>query len=156
MISCQEEAPSNLQEQDETVVMSAETDEQTENFDWLLGKWKRLNEKEGKETFEFWNKVSPSKYKGIGFTLQNGDTIKRESITLEEENSHWHLAVEVLEEPLPTIFQMDHFGDHEFTCVNDSIEFPNKIEYSIESGQLKAKVSNPEFEILFEFEKMQD
>ena len=25
--------------------------EKSENFDWLLGKWKRLNEEEGKETF---------------------------------------------------------------------------------------------------------
>ena len=49
-----------------------------ENFDWLLGKWKRLNDEVGKETFENWNKISLSKYLGIGFTMQRGDTIKRE------------------------------------------------------------------------------
>ncbi|MEJ5106747.1 hypothetical protein [Chryseobacterium sp. MYb328] len=34
--------------------------ENTVNFDWLTGKWKRSNEKAGKETFENWNKISPT------------------------------------------------------------------------------------------------
>ena len=40
-----------------------------ENFDWLLGNWKRNFEEEGKETFEIWGKNSSSEYSGIGFTI---------------------------------------------------------------------------------------
>jgi hypothetical protein len=48
------------------------TIEKTKNFDRLLGKWERLNEEEGKETFENWNKIKEKEYSGIGFTIQNG------------------------------------------------------------------------------------
>jgi hypothetical protein len=41
----------------------------SENFDWLLGKWQRTNEKQGKTTFENWEKISDSEYSGIGFTI---------------------------------------------------------------------------------------
>ena len=46
------------------------TTQPTENFDWLLGNWKRTNEEKGKETFENWKKTNDTEYKGIGFTLQ--------------------------------------------------------------------------------------
>lgn len=139
----------------ESAETQIERNNKTENFDWLLGKWKRLNEKEGKETFENWNKISASEYSGIGFTMQNGDTIKREKVSLTKVDNDWNLAVEVLEEPEPTIFKMEKFSETEFTCINDSIDFPNKITYWKEAGKLKAKVSNSEFEIPFEFEKIE-
>ena len=28
------------------------------NFDWLLGKWERVNEEEGKKTYENWVKIN--------------------------------------------------------------------------------------------------
>lgn len=32
---------------------TAKNDKNAENFDWLLGKWKRINEIQPKETFEY-------------------------------------------------------------------------------------------------------
>lgn len=46
-----------------------------ESFDWLLGKWERTNENEGRQTIEMWSKVTDSEYKGYGATLQDGDTL---------------------------------------------------------------------------------
>lgn len=42
-----------------TVIESTNTIKKSKNFDWLLGKWKRLKEEEeeGKETFENWKKI---------------------------------------------------------------------------------------------------
>ncbi|MEL4308954.1 hypothetical protein JMA43_12700 [Joostella sp. CR20] len=134
--------------------METEVKETTENFDWLLGKWQRVNEKEGRQTFEKWTKISNSKYTGIGFTMQDGDTVKREKIHLVEIDKQWSLAVEVLEEPQLTIFKMTNYTSTTFTCTNDSIEFPNKIKYWKEGDRLKAMVSNAEIEISFEFKKL--
>jgi len=39
-------------------IKSTTTIEKSENFDWLLGKWKRLNEEEGKE-----NKIFNTEYR---------------------------------------------------------------------------------------------
>ena len=58
-----------------------------------------------------------------------------------------------------TIFD-SHLGNHlkwsvlknnEFVCVNDSIDFPKKIKYWTDGEKIKAKISNEEMEIPFEF-----
>ena len=126
----------------------------TKNFDWLLGKWKRLNEKEGKETFENWEKISNTEYKGIGFTMQNGDTLNQEIMRLIQTNGKWDLIVKVPEEAESIMFMGTSHNDSEFICENHEIDFPNKIKYWINGQRLNASVSNSEMEIPFEFEKL--
>lgn len=55
------------------------TTQSTENFDWLLGNWKRTNEEKGKETFENWKKTNNNEYKGNGDKMNaivSGDSLK--------------------------------------------------------------------------------
>jgi len=127
--------------------------ENPENFDWLLGKWKRLNEDEGKDTFEYWEKTNKTEYSGIGFTMQNGDTIKRENIRLTKGAKFWNLVVKTpYEESI--IFRGTSYTKTEFICENNEIEFPNRIKYWIDGNQLNATVSGGEMKISFEFEKL--
>ena len=126
----------------------------SENFDWLLGKWKRLNEEEGKETFENWGKVSVNEYSGIGFTMQNGDTIKQENIQLIKVDKKWNLVVKVPDEAESITFKMTQFNEKEFVCENHEIDFPNKIKYWKNGYRINASVSNSEMEIPFEFERI--
>ena len=63
---------------------------ETQNFDWLLGEWKRNNEEKGKETFENWKKINNSEYNGIGFTLKNKDTLSKEEMKIVEKNGEWN------------------------------------------------------------------
>lgn len=125
-----------------------------ENFDWLLGQWKRLDEEEGKETFENWDKISETRYSGIGFTMQHGDTIKQERIRLTKINGGWNLTVKVPEETESITFKMIDFSESDFTCENNEIDFPNKIKYWKNGAKINASVSNSEMEIPFEFEKL--
>jgi len=125
----------------------------TESFDWLLGKWKRDNEEAGKETFEIWHKANASLYKGNGFTLQAKDTIKQELMTLVKNDGQWELQVKTLEEPEATVFMMKSYSEQQFTCINDAIDFPNKIKYWKTKDKLYATVSNDEMQVAFEFEK---
>jgi len=128
--------------------------EKSENFDWLLGKWKRLNEEEGKETFENWNKINETEYSGIGFTMQNGDTIKQEKIRLTKTGGKWNLTVKVPEESESITFNGISHNETEFTCENNEIDFPNKIKYWKNGNRINAMVSGGEMEISFEFEKL--
>lgn len=74
-LSCNQDTTKNRTEkQDSSAEMKAD-----EHFDWLTGNWKRLNEGEGKETFEKWEKISAAEYAGIGFIMQKGDTINQET-----------------------------------------------------------------------------
>ena len=125
-----------------------------ENFDWLLGNWKRNFEAEGKETFEIWEKNSSSEYYGIGFTMQNNDTLKQEKIRLIKSGEKWVLEVQSPDEPTPIIFNMTSFSDQEFICENKVLDFPKLIKYWKDGNKIKAVVSGGDIEILFEFERM--
>jgi hypothetical protein len=150
IISCNQ----TQKEKQEDEIKSPTTIQKSENFDWLLGKWKRLKEEEGKETFENWNKITETEYFGIGFTMQNGDTIKQEKIRLKKINGKWDLTVKDPEESQTIIFKGISHDENQFTCENNEIEFPNKIKYWRNGNRINATVSGGEMEILFEFEKL--
>ncbi len=154
VLSCNQNTKTNQDENLETESNTKTQTEMTENLDWLTGNWKRLNEEAGKETFENWKKISPSEYSGIGFTMQKGDTISQEKMDIIQTNGKWTLLVKIPNEKEATSFEMTELKNNEFICVNDSIDFPKKIQYWIEGEKMKAKISNDEMEIPFEFEKI--
>ena len=124
------------------------------NFDWLLGNWKRNNEEDGKETFEVWTKISSSEYYGIGFTMQNNDTLKQEKIRLVKSGGKWELEVQPQDELNPIIFNMTSYNDQEFICENKALDFPKLIKYWKNGNKINALVSGDDMEISFEFERM--
>ncbi|MEN8186902.1 MAG: DUF6265 family protein [Bacteroidota bacterium] len=126
----------------------------SENFDWLLGNWKRNNEEAGKETFEVWKKNNNSEYSGIGYTMQDNDTIKQEKIKLKKLDEKWILEVQPQDEPEPITFHMTSFNEQEFICENPELDFPNKIKYWKNGDKINASVSGSEMEIPFEFERI--
>ncbi len=157
IVSCNEKKKDNTKsEMQKTETKQTKVEQKNTNFDWLVGKWKRLDEEKGKETFENWAKNSETEYSGIGFTMQNNDTIKQERIKLKKSNGKWDLFVKVPEETESIVFEMTEHNANEFVCVNNKIDFPNKIKYWKSGKTLKATVSNSEMEIPFEFEKISE
>ena len=145
----------NQNEKQKTIVKpAAAAIETTGDFDWLLGYWKRLNEEEGKETFENWSAISKTEYSGIGFTMQNGDTIKQEKIQLFKVSGKWNLTVKAPEDSESITFKGLSYNENEFICENLELDFPNKIKYWKNGEKINASVSNAEMEIPFEFEKL--
>lgn len=148
MISC-----SNTNKSDNK---SDEDLKSVETFDWLLGNWQRNNEQEDRETFEIWNKKDSTEYYGLGFTLQNSDTISQEKIKLIKTDNEWNLEVIGMGESNPTIFKLTKIGKDEFICENEQIEFPKKIQYLKIENNIKAIVSGDDAEIIFVFEKVSE
>ena len=154
VLSCNQNTKTNENENLKTKSNTKTKREMTENLDWLTGNWKRLNEEAGKETFENWEKISPSEYSGIGFTIQKGDTISQEKMDIIETNGKWTLFVKMPNDKEATKFEMTELKNNEFVCVNDSIDFPKKIKYWTDGEKIKAKISNEEMEIPFEFSRI--
>lgn len=126
----------------------------SENFNWILGNWKRVNESPGKETFERWEKNSETAYSGIGYTLQNGDTINSEKMQLIKVKDRWDLHVNLPEEINPTIFTGINKSSNQYICENPSNDFPTQIKYWREGNKLHALISGDGMEIPFVFEKL--
>ncbi|NOQ27051.1 MAG: hypothetical protein GQ564_16945 [Bacteroidales bacterium] len=133
---------------------NSESSALTENFDWLLGRWHRINEKDGMETYEIWNKINNTKYVAIGFTLQNSDTIWKENIKLIKSDEDWNFEVIGKGESNPTIFKLTEIDKESFTCENEMNEFPKKIKYFKNENNITAVISGGEMKIPFEFERL--
>ena len=130
------------------------TTQSTENFDWLLGNWKRTNEEKGKETFENWKKANDNEYKGIGFTLQNRDTLSQEQMKLIQTNGKWNLLVKTPDEKDFIKFEMTEIADDKFECKNDTLDFPKLIKYWKNGDKMNAIVSGDSLKLSFEFERI--
>lgn len=127
----------------------------SENFDWLLGKWQRTNEEQGKTTFENWEKTNNSEYNGIGFTIQNADTISQETMKIVGTNGKWNLLVKTLEEKEFVRFEMSEIQEDKFECKNDTLDFPKLIKYWKSKDKINALVSGDNLEIPFEFKRVE-
>lgn len=126
-----------------------------ENFDWLLGKWQRINEEQGKTTFENWGKASNSEYNGIGFTIQNNDTINQERMKIVEIDGQWNLFVKTLEEKEFIKFEMSEIEENKFECKNDTLNFPKLIKYWKDGNKINALVSGDSLKLSFEFKRIE-
>lgn len=130
------------------------TNENNHNFDWLLGKWSRQNDEDNNRTYEIWEKKSKNEYLGIGYTLQENDTIFKEDIRLFKLNNNWFYEVTRVN-PGSTLFKVSNFNQSSFVCENQENDFPKKIEYSLNKNIIKATISNSEISIDFIFNKIQ-
>ncbi len=134
---------------------SAIKDKNSESFDWLLGNWERVNDEEGKATYELWEKVDDSEYSGFGFTLQNADTIWQENMHLRKLDGAWELNIQSPEDPEAVIFRLSDRGNQTFTFENPELEFPKRIHYKREGSEIFATVSNEEMQIPFQFQRLE-
>lgn len=137
-----------------TLQQSSGIENQSENFTWLLGSWKRVNDSEGKQTYEHWKKLTKNVYEGIGCTLKEGDTIWKESIKLHQVAKEWHFEVRGKNELKPTVFRITEIGKSSFICENEANEFPKKIEYKLVDSGLKATISGGEDKVDFNFKRI--
>ena len=131
------------------ITSSCKTKKKTQKPRFLIGKWERIYEKDGKNTFEIWN----SNYTGLGFTLKNKDTAFKEILSIITINDTLTLKVVGVNDS-PTLFKITHQTDTSFIAENPMHDFPTKIKYWLENKQLKAHVSNKEFGIDFVFKKI--
>ncbi|WP_051263682.1 hypothetical protein [Tenacibaculum ovolyticum] len=135
--------------------------ETVDNFDWLLGKWKRTNEVVGKETFENWKKISKTEYIGFSYTTQNTDTIYQEKFKLIKSNDNWDFEIQLKGELTPSSFKMTSSNSKEFICQNNlknypnkKLDSPNKIKYWKKGDEIYATISGKKINIQLDFEKI--
>jgi hypothetical protein len=124
------------------------------DFSWLLGSWQRINEKEGKQTFEHWKQASNELYLGMGCTLKEGDTIWKEVIQLRKVGKGWNFEVKGKGETQPTVFTLTKIEKESFVCENPENEFPKIISYQKSNTRLSAIISGGGSDIAFDFKRI--
>lgn len=123
-------------------------------FDWLVGKWKRIQENQTHITYENWAKVSEAQYAGLGFIMQESDTVWQEELRLIKNDSSWTLEVQTPGNDDMVVFTLTTKLDTTFTVENPEHDFPQAIKYWIADGHLFSYVSGPERNLNYEFEPL--
>lgn len=131
------------------------TTKKSENFDWLLGKWQQTNEEKDKTTFEYWEKINDWEYNGIGFTIQNNDTMSQEKMRILETDGKWDLFVKTPEEKEFIKFEMSEIKEDRFEFKNDTLDFPKLIKYWKNGDKINALVSGDSLKLSFEFKRIE-
>ena len=137
-------------------ILSSTSDRQlffrmSDDFDWLIGSWKRTNEAEGLQTYEHWKKVSDREFRALGYTLKASDTVWQESIKLIKTEEQWNYIVQLQDAKPPTVFKVTKIEMTGFTCENSDNEFPKKVRYAKVQNGMNAVISGDGKVILFQF-----
>ncbi len=119
----------------------------TQKPTFLIGEWKRLNDKPGSQTYEMWN----TNLVGMGYTIKDKKRSFQEILSIISIKDTLYLEVKGVNEK-PTLFKFTNQTDTSFVCENPENEFPKKIKYILDNKQLKASVSDDDFRIDFIFE----
>jgi hypothetical protein len=125
--------------------------EETSKIDkptFLIGNWIRTNDQPNQKTYEIWK----NDLTGIGFTLNEKETIFKEELEIIRLNDTTFLKVSGVNER-PVLFAFTKQTDTSFVCENKKNDFPQKIHYYLENNLLKAAVSSPDFKIEFVFKR---
>lgn len=120
--------------------------------DLIVGNWERTNNGGEERTFEFWQR-SDSGVTGIGFTIVGEDTVFKEILEIVEAEGNRYYDVRGVN-PDPTLFKFIEESESHFICVNDSNEFPKRIEYQFAEDSMTATISAGEKKVVFEFIKL--
>lgn len=131
-------------------LQNRESDGNVTSYDWILGNWQRSNEQPDKITYEYWQKTGAKAYRGLGFTLMNGDTTFREDLKILRRNSAWWLEVTGTDN-VPVAFRIVAVKEKALHAENLENPFPKYIKYEVDGGLLNAVVADEENEIEFVF-----
>lgn len=113
-----------------------------ENFDWLVGTWEGVNNTEQEQSFEIWEKLGSQTYRGIGYTLEDGDTVFMEKLSIENVYGVYQYIVRVGDESeKPVHFEMLKVNSSGFMCANPKHDFPKQIDYKLDGERLTATIS---------------
>ncbi|MEL6823115.1 MAG: DUF6265 family protein [Calditrichota bacterium] len=150
LFACETPAP-------ETEAPQAEAPEQLavpiEDFGWLVGEWKRSNDKGEKQTYETWTQTSETEYAGHGYTLLKSDTTFQEHMLLVRRDGTWQLEVAGAGNENPVAFKLTEIGEKSFVSENPEHDAPTKIRYARNVDIINAAIYAGENWIPFDFEK---
>lgn len=104
----------------------------------FAGKWKMISDRI--EYYEEWKLINSNELTGIGFSIEDGDTILSERLFLKKFDDTW-AYVAIPSNQNITLFALTDFSDRKFVLQNDEHDFPQKIIYEFhKDGKLTAAI----------------
>ena len=111
------------------------------NILWLKGKWQNISG--NKISIENWDLADDSILEGESVTTENGIVTFSEKLKIEKTGDDIFYTADVKHNPQPVSFKLVKISDNEAVFENPEHDFPQKISYRNEDGNLHAWIEGP-------------
>jgi hypothetical protein len=102
------------------------------------GKWKMISDKD--EYYEEWKFINETELSGIGFSIEEGDTVISEKLYLKKFADQW-AYIAIPENQEITLFSLKEYSHNKFIFENNEHNYPQRIIYEFTfDGKLKAAI----------------
>jgi hypothetical protein len=108
---------------------------------WIVDNW--INSSGGVVSHEYWVKVSDTLFEGGSETFKDGDTVFTEKLKIIVNNGNIFYVADVKNNPEPIYFKLTDSGKNKAVFENPDHDFPQKITYEINGGDLHAYIEGP-------------
>jgi hypothetical protein len=100
------------------------------------GTWKMISDKI--EYYEEWRLINGSELIGIGFSIEEGDTVLSEELYVKKFADKWAYVALPVNQTI-TLFALTEYSDNKFIFENEEHDYPQKIIYEFTAdGKLNA------------------
>lgn len=138
-----------------SLVAQAQTPSRIEDLGWLVGSWKRTNNKPGQGGNERWIIDPDIGLRGFGITTKGSDTLFIEKMRIVPgDNNALYFVADVIENPMPVYFRITSIQQSFFTCENPNHDFPKQISYRRKLKHLEVTISGNGKTMDYQFDKI--
>lgn len=125
-----------------------------EEVNWILGTWANTANNDNRQAYEIWERSASGHFKGLGFTLKDGDTSFVEHLEIREKDGHLFYVADVSHNRAAVYFKFTTTTDTLFICQNAIHDFPKEIAYRRDGNNLYAHISDGKKKIDFAFKRV--
>ncbi len=108
---------------------------------WIIDSW--VSSGGESKSYEEWKKTNDSLYEGSSGTIKNGVVIFAEKLRIEKTPDGIYYVADVKHNPEPVRFKLIEVNDSLVVFENPEHDFPKKITYMNEEGNLHAFIEGP-------------
>src|SRR4030095_2717040 len=112
-----------------------------EKLSWIIDRW--ISSEGDTKSYEYWEKTSDDLLIGASETVKDGDTIFSEKLRIEKSSEDIFYIADVKHNPAPVKFKLTSINDTEAVFENPEHDFPQKITYRQEEGNLHSSIEGP-------------
>ncbi len=126
------------------IISMAESQEKTpmRKLLWIVDSWVSADGGDSR-SYEEWKVTGDNLYEGSSKTIKNGEVVFRESLKIENTPDGICYIADVPHNPAPVKFLLTGVSDSSAVFENPEHNFPKKITYLLEDGNLHAFIEGP-------------
>lgn len=131
---------------------SCQSKKTVDKLNWMNGEWIKEGESVA-QTIEGWKTISETEMEGFGLTIENGDTIFYEKLSIVSRGKNLYYVADIGEGKVD--FKLIESSNEKWVFENLNHDFPKRIKYVKEGNRMIAFAEAEETSLEFRFRRVE-